>query len=71
MYKCFACVNACAPHTHIVPIDLGSSCGFLEPRLNGFDSLCMCWKPNPGFLQEQQLFLTTDSSLQACIACNF
>lgn len=67
MCKCIAFISVWAPHMHIVRIDLRSSCGFLELKLNGFDSLCMCWKPNPGFLQEQQLFLTTDSSLQACM----
>lgn len=36
----------------------------LEQELNGCEVPCGCWGLNPGHLQEQLVFLTSESSLQ-------
>jgi hypothetical protein len=55
----FTCVDACAQHAFLVPMEVRS------PRIgvNGCEASCGYLEPNSSSLREQQVLLTTEPSL--------
>lgn len=61
MCACFAYMYVCVPYAYLVP--RGQKWLYaLELRV---ELPCVCWEPNQGHLQEQQVPLTTGLPLQA------
>jgi hypothetical protein len=63
MYVCAQCVcSSCGSQKRVSdPLELELT--------DGYESLCGCWKLNPGPLKEQQVLLTAGPSLQLLFVC--
>ena len=54
----------CVPHACLVPIGIRKYQSPGAGVTDGYESPCECWELNPGSLQEEQMFLVIDPSLQ-------
>lgn len=63
IYFC-ACLSLCATHVQCQE-SLEDSVRSPGTRVtNGCEMPCRCWEPNPGSLQDQQVLLNSEPSLQ-------
>lgn len=60
--RAFACMFVCALCVHLVPIEIGRECRI--PLGWSLQVHCECWESNPRLLEEQQVLLTAEPSLQ-------
>jgi hypothetical protein len=67
MCECFACMYFCSPYACLVFMDSRRTGDrrFPETRvMDGCESVHGCWELNSGPLEEQQVLLTTEQTVQ-------